>query len=69
MAWGKWKSYIFKIENDTDVNSPPFQHCWVSKHRHAKEQFLQNISQNKLEFYFSTKNCLPKKFFNQLFSI
>ena len=36
---------------------------------HAKRRSLQNISQNKLEFYFSTKNGLTKKIFNQLFSI
>ena len=66
MAWKKWKSYIFPIENDTGLNYGPagvgVPTLSVSKHRHAKQRFLQNISQNKLVL-FQYKKLPPKKKF------
>ena len=59
MAWKKWKSYIFRIKNDAGLNYGLARSSNVGIELTVKGPLPQNISQNKLEFYFSTTNCPP----------
>ena len=68
MTWNKWKSYIFRQTNNIDLNYGPCVPTTSLVKRHAIQQLLQNISQNKLVL-FQYKKLPHKKKFNQLFSI